>query len=309
MSATFENTLFAQQQVEDFQGLSMIQDNDYLYLSDSVDDLPPSSEESQSSFGASPLLEENSCTAVAHDILSSLRRTTASKTCETWVWPKSTASAFEISYCSCCGPLFVVDPKCNSILSSNKAIENDSNLDLHLNNSYNSIEYNHNSPTSSYYTSSISSLQYSSSDNGYNSCTESTFSLSPLPINQFEWIDNLIYEARNEIENEKTIMVKKYIKRKNHSTKVSSLMTDVTELKNSKKHSLSGMNYTEKARRKKEQNRIAAQRYRIKQKATEKAESEEMKYLKDRNAFLRAESARLEKEIEEVKNMMLVFMR
>lgn len=206
-------------------------------------------------------------------------------------------------------PLFVVDPKCNSILSSNKAIENDSNLDLHLNNSYNSIEYNHNSPTSSYYTSSISSLQYSSSDNGYNSCTESTFSLSPLPINQFEWIDNLIYEARNEIENEKTIMVKKYIKRKNHSTKVSSLMTDVTELKNSKKHSLSGMNYTEKARRKKEQNRIAAQRYRIKQKATEKAESEEMKYLKDRNAFLRAESARLEKEIEEVKNMMLVFMR
>lgn len=43
MSATFENTLFAQQQVEDFQGLSMIQDNDYLYLSDSVDDLPPSS--------------------------------------------------------------------------------------------------------------------------------------------------------------------------------------------------------------------------------------------------------------------------
>lgn len=153
-----------------------------------------------------------------------------------------------------------------------------------------------------------SSSQYASSENGYTSCTESSLSISPLQYNQFEWIDKLILEARNEIKFEKESTVKKALKRKITSKETLSLSKDAFKFKSSKKHSLLGMSPTEVAQRKKEQNRIAAQRYREKQKAVEQAETEEMTYLKDRNAFLRSESERLEKEIEEIKSMMLIFM-
>uniref|UniRef100_A0A0K0FNL4 BZIP domain-containing protein n=1 Tax=Strongyloides venezuelensis TaxID=75913 RepID=A0A0K0FNL4_STRVS len=176
---------------------------------------------------------------------------------------------------------------------------------LYIDKPYNSNIYYHQSPTSSYSTVSSYSRQCDSSDNGYASCTDSSLSTSPFSYNQFEWIDNLVLEARIEIQAEKT----KTTTTKPHKYKNLSLLTDSKKIKRSIKHCLSGMSYSDIAKRKKEQNRVAAQRYREKQRAAQEAENKELEYLSERNAFLRSEAVKLEKEIEELKSMMLKFVQ
>uniref|UniRef100_A0A0N5BKP9 BZIP domain-containing protein n=1 Tax=Strongyloides papillosus TaxID=174720 RepID=A0A0N5BKP9_STREA len=107
-----------------------------------------------------------------------------------------------------------------------------------------------------------------------------------------------------EIQAEKMKTTTKSPKLKNES-----LSTESKKIKSSKKHCLSGMSYSDIAKRKKEQNRIAAQRYREKQRAAQEAENKELEYLSKRNAFLRFEAEKLEKEIEEIKSMMLKFIQ
>uniref|UniRef100_A0A0N4ZRC5 BZIP domain-containing protein n=1 Tax=Parastrongyloides trichosuri TaxID=131310 RepID=A0A0N4ZRC5_PARTI len=197
-----------------------------------------------------------------------------------------------------------MDKESNNVLCSTNNVEENYSKNSFLNNSYTSNMHCYNSPNSSeYISSSVSSTHYVSSDCGYSSCID-TPSSSPYTYNTYDWIDNIINEVRQEIKREKN-------KRKSLKRKVSyeSDSSDYSSLNGSKKYSLSGMSTSEIAKRKKEQNRIAAQRYRMKQKAAEMAESEEMSYLQKRNTFLREETIRLEKEIEEMKCMMIKFMK
>ncbi|EYB94498.1 hypothetical protein Y032_0171g335 [Ancylostoma ceylanicum] len=68
---------------------------------------------------------------------------------------------------------------------------------------------------------------------------------------------------------------------------------------------LTNMTIDEISSRKREQNRIAAQRYRQKQKKVKYSEKEEEERLMKRNEFLRSETTRLQQEIKEMKQALL----
>ncbi|CAJ0589568.1 unnamed protein product [Cylicocyclus nassatus] len=68
---------------------------------------------------------------------------------------------------------------------------------------------------------------------------------------------------------------------------------------------LANMSFEEISRRKREQNRIAAQRYREKQRTVKSAEKQEEERLEKRNAFLRLEAERLQKEIAALRELLL----
>uniref|UniRef100_A0A0K0FNL3 Metallothionein n=1 Tax=Strongyloides venezuelensis TaxID=75913 RepID=A0A0K0FNL3_STRVS len=104
MSLVSENVLFAQTQVVyENHGFDFVQEPGFAYQPGSVDDLPPSLDESQASFEAPSVLAECPFAATAYGDLSSVRRSTQRVTTATCVWPTTTAPSRGISYCTCCG--------------------------------------------------------------------------------------------------------------------------------------------------------------------------------------------------------------
>ncbi|KAI1719393.1 bZIP transcription factor domain-containing protein [Ditylenchus destructor] len=75
--------------------------------------------------------------------------------------------------------------------------------------------------------------------------------------------------------------------------------------KRAKKYSLSSLSHEEIARRKKEQNRIAAQRYRSRKSQTLEEGRAEIAHFESRNAELREEEAMLTKEIQRLKQVLV----
>lgn len=75
--------------------------------------------------------------------------------------------------------------------------------------------------------------------------------------------------------------------------------------KRAKKYSLSTLSHEQIAQRKKEQNRIAAQRYRSRKHHTLEEGRSEIGFLEKRNADLRLEAYALEQEIQQFKQMLV----
>ncbi|KAI6230727.1 Basic-leucine zipper domain-containing protein [Aphelenchoides fujianensis] len=75
--------------------------------------------------------------------------------------------------------------------------------------------------------------------------------------------------------------------------------------KRAKKYSLSALTHEQIAERKKEQNRIAAQRYRSRRNQTLEEGRNEIAFLEQRNADLRLETAQLEEEIRQLKALLV----
>lgn len=75
--------------------------------------------------------------------------------------------------------------------------------------------------------------------------------------------------------------------------------------KRAKKYSLAALSHEEIAERKKEQNRVAAQRYRSRKTQTLEQGREEITFLEKRNADLKLEMYALEQEIKQVKQQLV----
>lgn len=140
-----------------------------------------------------------------------------------------------------------------------------------------------------------------------------------------EWIDEIIDEVRNEINSE--IMFNQLAqptqtkssssrKRKAQTSSPASVDSGVSSAhspssqssvpsKRAKKYSLATLSHEQIAERKKEQNRVAAQRYRSRKTQTLEQGREEISYLEKRNADLKMEMYALEQEIRQVKQQLV----
>jgi hypothetical protein len=85
----------------------------------------------------------------------------------------------------------------------------------------------------------------------------------------------------------------------------SSEVPPLSSAKRAKKYSLAALSHEEVSLRKKEQNRIAAQRYRSRKNQTLEEGREEISYLEKRNADLRVEIYAIEQEITQLKETLV----
>lgn len=138
-------------------------------------------------------------------------------------------------------------------------------------------------------------------------------------------VDEIVEEVRSEIRaesiicgnsNEPKFVARKAPKRKfsyesqfpsssSENSPISSEYEDQVEQKRGKKFSLAGLSHEEIALRKKEQNRIAAQRYRSKKTNAFHSEVSEIDYLTKRNSQLKQEETSLAAEIQQLKDLMV----
>uniref|UniRef100_A0AC35TT00 BZIP domain-containing protein n=1 Tax=Rhabditophanes sp. KR3021 TaxID=114890 RepID=A0AC35TT00_9BILA len=217
------------------------------------------------------------------------------------IW-QSTTGLPTFMYCSCCG----------SGGNRNNSMQNQSTVHLRSCDKHHCSKPQQSySPPHFYYETPADYEMPLSLDGSYN------FSSTSSPSNQFQWIDALILETKEELKAETHIP-------SNLKRKTSSVSSDTSSgccsscscdsscacgSKKSKKYSLRGLTAEEIAMRKKEQNKVAAQRYRQKQKEVTSAESQEISFLTQRNAVLIEQATSLEKEIDEMKALMMNYMR
>ncbi|CAD5223733.1 unnamed protein product [Bursaphelenchus okinawaensis] len=142
-----------------------------------------------------------------------------------------------------------------------------------------------------------------------------------------EWIDQLIDEVRSEIHNE-TIFnnasspsgstTSSSSRKRKHpssdspcsdsgigSAASTGSATPPPLTKRAKKYSLASLSHEQIAERKKEQNRIAAQRYRSRKTHTLEEGRVEIQHLESRNSSLRSEIEAMKKEIQQLKGVLV----
>jgi len=162
-----------------------------------------------------------------------------------------------------------------------------------------------------------------STSSGYHSISPSSTSSEKT---FYEMVDEIVEEVRSEIRaesiicgnsNEPKFVARKAPKRKfsyesqfpsssSENSPISSEYDETqVEQKRGKKFSLAGLSHEEIALRKKEQNRIAAQRYRSKKTHAFHSEVSEIDYLTKRNVHLKQEEVSLAAEIQQLKDLMV----
>uniref|UniRef100_A0A7E4ZTI3 BZIP domain-containing protein n=1 Tax=Panagrellus redivivus TaxID=6233 RepID=A0A7E4ZTI3_PANRE len=145
----------------------------------------------------------------------------------------------------------------------------------------------------------------------------------PAPAAFHDFIDNLIYQVRAEIGAERGLESPESCSpslpspppsRKRSFTSIqsspspsstSSASSSPPPSSRAKKYSLAGMSLEEISLRKKEQNKIAARRYRSRRSEQHKSNKDEISRLQSRNSELRAEEAALARQIATLKAMMI----
>ncbi|CAD5232305.1 unnamed protein product [Bursaphelenchus xylophilus] len=141
-----------------------------------------------------------------------------------------------------------------------------------------------------------------------------------------EWIDELIEEVRNEMINEtifdnatspSTSSTSTRSRKRKHCSALSPEDSGISSAssvgsasppplsKRAKKYSLASLSHEQIAERKKEQNRIAAQRYRSRKTQTLEEGRTEIQFLEKRNSALRSEIEAMEKEINQLKGVLV----
>uniref|UniRef100_A0A915ENJ0 BZIP domain-containing protein n=1 Tax=Ditylenchus dipsaci TaxID=166011 RepID=A0A915ENJ0_9BILA len=142
----------------------------------------------------------------------------------------------------------------------------------------------------------------------------------PFDAKWEDWIDDLLQEVKSEIRAESLFVECAPVssrKRKASSLAHSSRTSDGNESSSScsdsqttskeraKKYSLAALSHEEIAQRKKEQNRIAAQRYRSRKTQTLEEGRSEIAYFEKKNEQLRKEETILAAEIQKLKDMLV----
>uniref|UniRef100_A0AC34QNV0 BZIP domain-containing protein n=1 Tax=Panagrolaimus sp. JU765 TaxID=591449 RepID=A0AC34QNV0_9BILA len=217
-----------------------------------------------------------------------------------------------------CRPPFCIPPSCSPFMVPVAPISDEVNL--------HSIFFDHNRHSNS----SDHICQSSSSSSSPDYCN-TLFSSSPNPIDGFDFLDSLICQVREEIEAEKALFtpsVELFVPRKSSlassyqpsppllssascsSSSSSPIPSDCSSFdsqprERAKKYSLANLSLQELNERKKQQNKIAARRYRSRKMEQFRTNKDEIARLEARNAELRHLEASLGQQIAVLKNLMI----